>query len=71
MKMPLSIRPEFIGRLIKLEAEHKGNPPIFERLCQLVKQCREFNGGITPREQIWPFMVRTQQELAQRGIAVG
>lgn len=72
MKMPVSIRPKFIGKLLKLQAEHFRDKPTFERLCIAVQQCRAFNSGTkVDRERLWPYMIRTQQDLAQRGVVVG
>lgn len=72
MTMPLSFTPRFIGKLIKLEAQHRRNPPIFERLCVAVQQCRNYNAGEPEdRERLLPYMKRTQQELARLGVVVG
>jgi hypothetical protein len=71
-RAPLSIRPAFIGKLIEMQKPHKGNPPIFERLCIAVKQCRNYNAGSQEElERLLPHMVRTQQELARLGVVVG
>jgi hypothetical protein len=73
MKTPLSIRPAFIGDLIKLEAGHDRSTPAWHLLCQAVQQCRNFNSAETQeeRERLWSYMVATQQHLARLGVVVG
>jgi len=71
-RMPLLFHPTFIGKLIELQPAYEGNEPIKERLCTAVQQCRKFNAGDqASRDALWPYMVRTQQELAARGVVVG
>jgi len=70
--MPRSFHPTFIGKLIDLQPVYRDNVPVKERLCTAVQQCRKFNAGDQEkRDALWPYMVRTQQELAARGVVVG
>lgn len=72
-RVPLSIRGSFIGDLLDREAQYDRSTPAWHLLCQAVQQCRNFNSAESQeeREQLWPFMVATQQHLARLGVMVG
>jgi hypothetical protein len=72
MSAPIAFTPKFIGKLIRLQREHRDNLAIKEHLCIAVGQCRNYN-RMSPEERqaFLPEMVAIQQGLARLGVVVG
>jgi len=72
MKMPKNFHPEFIGRVIKMQADYPKHSPIWRLLCDAVAWMRERNAGTAAcpeYEEHHGMMI--QKQLAGYGVVIG